>query len=88
MIKVEEIFGIDYWILPRKLRWKFEFLKVRWYRPALWIALDLSAPLVSVSFLWWIVGFGRFLDMPSDCTATTGVGNAVQVGEAEEVPLG
>lgn len=88
MIKAEEILGVKYWLLPRPPRWKFEYLKVQWHRPALWIALDFKAPFVSVSFLWWIVGFGRFLDLPNDCTAALGGKDAICIGEAEEVSLG
>jgi hypothetical protein len=44
------------------VRWKFSGSVDRWWRVGFWIHFDLRAPTISIRFLWWIVGFGRFTD--------------------------
>lgn len=53
------------------VKWKADFLQDSWWRIGLWVHVDLRAPLISLRFLWWTIGFGRMADIGNTQAWTT-----------------
>ncbi len=53
------------------VKWKADFLHDSWWRIGLWVHVDFRAPLISLRFLWWTIGFGRMTDIGNTQAWTT-----------------